>query len=349
MHIEGINVRVAITLLLLLLTTLPAFTQERMASPVRIMFYNVENLFDTYDDPLTADDDFLPSGVMRWSYSRYRKKINSVYKTIIAAGEWDPPSIVAFCEIENKKVIEDLINMTSLSRYGYSIVHGESPDPRGIDVALIYRRSVVQMVEYKYLTPGGFEPGEFTSRNVLYAKMATGSDTLHIMVSHWPSRRGGVLAGERLRGAIADMIRLKADSLCHTGARNSKLIIAGDFNATPEDPIMKNLIGGHLREKPFLFNLSEPLYKQGKGTYRYMGVWEMIDQFIVSEGLLKGENGLVTGYDAFGIFSPEFLLRDDPRYPGKAPWPTYRGYIYQGGYSDHLPVILDLYHDSKGH
>ncbi|HSL85426.1 MAG TPA: endonuclease/exonuclease/phosphatase family protein, partial [Bacteroidales bacterium] len=141
------------------------------------------------------------------------------------------------------------------------------------------------------------------------------------------------------------MIRLKADSLCQTGTSNSKLIITGDFNATPGDPVMKNLISGQPRDNPFLFNLSEPLYQKGKGTYRYMGVWEMIDQFIVSEGLLKGESGLVTGYDAFGIFSPEFLLRDDPRYPGKAPWPTYRGYRYQGGYSDHLPVILDLYHD----
>ncbi len=341
MHINGINERVTITLLLLF-TSFQALPQEERVPSVRFMFYNVENLFDIHNDPLTADDDFLPSGVMRWSYSRYRKKINSLYKTIIAAGEWDPPAIVALCEVENRKVLEDLAGNTGLAAYGYAIAHEDSPDPRGIDVALIYRKTFFELLSCKSFVPGGFSDGGFTSRSVLYVRLAAGTDTLHIMVCHWPSRRGGVLAGERVRSAIAQMVKEKADSICRQGYDGQKLIIAGDFNAAPEDQVMKLLVSTPNGTAPLLFNLAEPLAEKGMGTYRYMGTWEMLDQIIVSSGLLNAEIGLRTGYDHFRIFSQEFLMKDDPLYPGKSPWPAYRGYRYQGGYSDHLPGILDL-------
>lgn len=343
MHINGINVRVAITLLLL--TSLPALPQGDGGSSVRVMFYNVENLFDIHNDPLTADDDFLPSGVMRWSSSRYWKKINSLYKTIIAAGEWDPPAVVAFCEVENRKVLEDLVGNTGLTAYGYGIAHEESPDPRGIDVALIYRQSIFKVLSCRSFIPGGYSDGAFTSRSVLYVSLAAGTDTLHMMVCHWPSRRGGVLAGDRVRSAIAEMVRAKADSICRQGETGQKLLIAGDFNAAPDDPVMKFLVSPQTGDAPLLVNLAEPLAVKGKGTYRYMGTWEMLDQVVVSSALLHAESGLRTGYDHFSIFSQEFLMRDDPLYPGKSPWPAYRGYRYQGGYSDHLPVILDLLRD----
>ena len=120
------------------------------------MFYNVENLFDIYDDTLKDDNEFLPDGVMRWNFTRYNKKINSLYKTIVAAGEWNPPAIVALCEVENRKVLEDLIYGTYLSKYNYRIIHEESPDQRGIDVCLIYRKDYAEVIDYRYWIPSGY-------------------------------------------------------------------------------------------------------------------------------------------------------------------------------------------------
>jgi hypothetical protein len=178
----------------------------------RIMFYNVENFFDTSDDSLKDDNEFLPDGVRRWNLKRYYNKINSLYKIIIAAGEWAPPDIVAFCEIEKRKILNDLRYNTYLKKFNYDIVHEESPDRRGIDVCLIYRKQTVRLIYYKYLIPltGGMQ---FTSRSVLYAKFLIGSDSLHIFVNHWPSRRGGVLAGEDDRHDITKMLRFAVDSV----------------------------------------------------------------------------------------------------------------------------------------
>jgi endonuclease/exonuclease/phosphatase family metal-dependent hydrolase len=326
---------------LLNISFVACFSQEQKLQGGRIMFYNVENLFDTYNDSLTEDNEFLPDGLMRWNITRYNKKISSVYKTIIAAGEWDPPSIVAFCEIENRKVLEDLIYGTYLSKFDYSIIHEDSPDRRGIDVCLIYRKKLVDIVSYKYWVPVSLQKRDFNSRSVLYAKLVINSDTVHLFVNHWPSRRGGVLAGENNRLEIADMVREKADSLINNGHSDARIIILGDFNCTPDDQTIKTLIKPDDAEER-LINLSDRLSNNGTGTYRYMGRWEMIDQVIVSKGLLESKNGLYTEQNLLKIFSPGFLLKKDPKYPGMTPYSTYSGYKYQGGFSDHLPVILDL-------
>jgi endonuclease/exonuclease/phosphatase family metal-dependent hydrolase len=168
-----------------------------------------------------------------------------------------------------------------------------------------------------------------------------GSDTLHILANHWPSRRGGVLAGDELRQQVAFLVKQKVDSLFSSGSSGSKLIIVGDFNCTPDDQIMRSLIASDDPSKG-LVNLSEILDNDGSGTYRYMGIWEMIDQVIVSRSLLSGEKGLSTEPNMLRIFKPEFLMKKDPKYPGLSPFSTYRGFKYQGGFSDHLPVYLDL-------
>lgn len=309
--------------------------------PVRIMFYNVENLFDTNDDPLTDDNAFLPEGLMKWNVTRYRKKINSLYKVISAAGEWDPPAIIGFCEVENRKVLEDLIYDTYLSKLNYSIIHEESPDRRGIDVCLLYRKKLVETICYKYWIPPEMARIDFNSRSVLYTKFILDCDTIHLILNHWPSRRGGVLAGEDYRIRIADMIRFKADSIMKTDHQGVKIIIMGDFNCNPDDEVIKSLIYSSDSVKT-LTNLSESLYEHGVGTYRYMGTWEMIDQIIVSQSLTSDIVGIHTKPQSLKIFNPDFLMKKDPKYPGTSPFSTYRGYKYQGGYSDHLPVLLDL-------
>lgn len=338
---KGIFSDVTVVFLLLNLSFNSVYSQVIASQSERVMFYNVENLFDIYDDSLTDDNEFLPDGLMKWNLSRYNKKINSLYKTIIAAGEWEPPAVVAFCEIENRKVLEDLIYSTYLTKFNYRIIHEDSPDRRGIDVCLIYRNKLVDIICSTYWIPSDLEPQDFNTRSVLYAKLVLRSDTIHFIVNHWPSRRGGVLAGESNRRRIESMVHEKVDSIFKSNPSGARIIILGDFNCTPVDKIIKSLIFSSDTEKS-LINLSDSLADKGSGTYRYIGKWEMIDQVIVSRRLLSRREGLYTEPPLFKIFSPDFLLKKDPKYPGFTPFSTYRGFKYQGGFSDHLPVILDL-------
>ena len=338
---KGIFPDVSVAFLLLNLSFNSVYSQVVVSQSERVMFYNVENLFDIYDDSLTMDNDFLPDGLMKWNLTRYTKKINSISKTIIAAGEWEAPAVVTLSEIENRKVLEDLINSTPLSKFNYTVIHEESPDRRGIDVCLIYRNKMAKAIYYTYWIPEEFNNNKFNSRSVLYAKFKINSDTIHFIVNHWPSRRGGVLAGENYRQRIASMIRGKVDSINNSNTTGERIIILGDFNCTPDDHAIESLLFPDDSGKSMI-NLSEGLKEEGLGTYRYMGRWEMIDQIIVSERLLSCEEGLYTDQNSIRVFRPDFLLKRDSRYPGFSPLSTYNGYKYQGGFSDHLPVLLDL-------
>ena len=341
MLIKALIYRISGILFLIILLIPGGYSQSKASQPVRLMFYNVENLFDVYKDTLKDDAEFLPGGVMRWNLTRYNKKISSLYKTIVAAGEWEPPAVVAFCEVENRKVLEDLIYGTYLSKFSYGIVHEESPDIRGIDVCLIYRKNLAKLIEYKYFIPSGIKREKYATRSVLYTKFVISSDTIHLFVNHWPSRRGGVLAGEDLRLAISSMVRDKADSIMKISPKVAKIVFLGDFNCSPDDQEVKSMIAVHDSARS-LINLSDSLAEKGLGTYRYLGTWELIDQVIVSNGLLEAAEGIYTEAKLTTIFKPEFLMTKDSKYPGYSPFSTYKGYKYQGGYSDHLPVLLDL-------
>lgn len=336
----------AVTLVLLLNCLSAVYSQDTPDNPVRVLFYNVENLFDTYNDTAKNDEEFLPSGTRRWNRTRYDRKINSLYKTILAAGNWSPPAIVGLCEVENRKVLEDLAYATYLSKYDYSIIHEDSPDERGIDVCLIYREDLVSVIGHKYLIPSSVKGGGFRTRSVLYTKFLVMGDTLHLMVNHWPSRRGGVLAGESLRCEIAAMIRHVTDSIGIISCGKARILIMGDFNCTPEDNIMQNLVNhssDDSQEKSiFLINLAGRSANPVQGTYKFNGTWEIIDQMVASRYLLECCKGTAADSLGFKIFSPDFLLCNDEKHTGSAPFSTYRGYRYQGGVSDHLPIFLDL-------
>lgn len=329
--------RLILAAFILLLICRSAFSQKEFRPSVRIMFYNVENAFDVFDDKKTEDEEFLPEGIRRWTHSRYEKKINNIYKTIISAGNWNPPEIVAFCEIENRKVLEDLIYGTWLSKFRYRIIHEDSPDRRGIDVCLIFRDDSIDITEFKYWKPQ-INGDQFTSRNVLYCKVVSCSDTIHLFVNHWPSRRGGVLAGEETRIKVAGLVKMKADSINVSQGGHAKIIIIGDFNSTPEDNEIKVVTSSG-----YLVNLSEMVANEFPGTYKYQGRWETIDQVIASESLMNSKERYYVDQNSVRVFSPDYLLVKDPAYPGNMPLSTYRGYRYQGGFSDHLPVITDLY------
>lgn len=315
--------------------------QSPETKSLRFMFYNSENFFDVSDDTLKEDDEFLPGGLMRWNSTRFNRKLNSVSKTIIAAGGWEPPALVGFCEIENRFVLERLISGTGLAVGNYRIIHEDSPDPRGIDACLIYRADRIKMLSYSYWIPEMNKDEVFRSRSVLYAKISIEKDTMHLIINHWPSRRGGVLSAEDLREKIALMVRMKIDSINLSESGKAKILLMGDFNCTPSDQVIKALTDSTGSGALFV-NLSESFSEGGNGTYRYQGRWEVIDQIIVSHSLLVANAGISTNREYSKVFREDFLLMRDPNFPGFSPMSTYRGYRYQGGFSDHLPVLIDL-------
>ncbi len=336
-----------ISFVLFFLTTIcgiAIFGQTR--GDVRIMFYNVENYFDTKDDPHKNDNEFTPEGDKHWNDYRYRQKTNKIYKVIANTGGWEPPEIVGLCEIENKEVLLNLVNNTPLAKFPYEIIHYESPDKRGIDVALLYQRKVFTEIRSEVLNVGQKFEHPFFSRDILYAELTTTKgDTLHVFVNHWPSRSGGQIRSEPRRIYAASILREKVDSLFLTGIEK-RIIIMGDFNDGPENKSVEDILKA---KKDFrdiknreLYNLSKGTKEIG-GTYRYQGKWDLLDNFIVSGFLLNSKDGLSTNQDSYSIVQFPFLLEEEKSQLGVKPFRTYRGPMYIGGYSDHLPVTLDLW------
>ena len=316
---------------------------------IRACFYNVENLFDTEDDSLTNDEEFLPKGMKGWSYTRYKQKLSNIYKTMSAVGGWGgPPEIIGFCEIENKKVLYDLITKTPFLKYDYKIVHEDSPDARGIDVGFIYRASAFQYISHKALRLTFDFDTAAKTRDVLYVcGKVDKKDTLHIFINHWPSRRGGQAASEPRRIAAAKMVRAKIDSIQATSP-DANIILMGDFNDHAEDKsLYLTLKAKHHKEDLAAGDLYNYMYELGKnwkmGSHKYQGHWGTLDHVIISKSMTqKRENRLHASEKGANIFSGRFLLEQDKRYLGLQPYRTYAGPRYIGGFSDHLPVYIDL-------
>lgn len=310
-----------------------------------IMFYNVENLFDTEDDPNTQDDEFLPAGERRWTGYRLHVKLNNIAKVIVNTGLWEPPSLIGFCEVENRAVLESLVNHPALKSWQYRIIHKDSPDGRGIDVAAIYRGDVFIPVEYAYfppVMPGAKAPA---TREILYLSgVFNGKDTVHFFFNHWPSRYGGLMETRKGRFNAASRLRTEILAL-QARHKDPRVVIMGDFNDQPEDESMvKHLkASSEFRGDPHeLVNLSAGWAAKGKGTLKFQSMWNVFDQIIVSGSLLQPVNRLFTSTEDSGILDSGFLLRKDERYGGLELYRTYEGYRYTGGFSDHLPVLLVL-------
>lgn len=315
------------------------FSQENNESAI-IMFYNVENLYDTINDPFTNDDDFTPEGKNNWTSIRYQKKINDIAKVISSINENDLPIIAGFAELENKTVLEDLIQTESLKLKKYKIVHEESPDVRGIDVGLIYNAD-----EFQYLThtkiPVTLDT-EYKVRDILYTKgILKGTDTLHIFVNHWKSRSGGQNETESQRIECALTLKNAVDSIINTNSY-AKILIMGDLNDEPSDKsVFEILKANNSGEQGSLYNLMLTLAQNGYGTYSFRGEWNMLDNIIVSNNMLSDKKGFVVSKNSGQIFSAEwisFTNKDGDKSPNR----TYGGSNYYGGYSDHYPVFVIL-------
>lgn len=303
---------------------------------IRIAFYNVENLFDTLNDSLKRDDEFTPEGSKNWTYGRYQTKLSHIYKTILALGEWEPPAIVGLCEVENYAVLSDLVEKTPLKKFNYEIVHKESPDLRGIDVAFLYRKDLFRPLEYEPISVGGGPPDSWTSREILYVKgVVFETDTLHVFVNHWPSRYGGRLETEKKRLHAAGLLRIYTDSIMRHD-ENARILIMGDLNDDPDDRSIRFLTAPDSR----LVNLMTAAFQRSEGTLVHTDgflQWHLFDQIIASEPLISNSTLRIVDEEA-RIFRPKWLL--DKK--GERPYRTYQGPAYIGGFSDHLPVYVDL-------
>lgn len=309
------------------------------------MFYNVENLFDTIDDPHKNDNEFLPNGNRHWNGYRYYQKLNRISQVIIAAGEENFPAVIGLSEIENRLVLESLLTFTPLKKLGYEIIHHESPDSRGIEVAFLYRKELFTPQFYQTIPINNGKNGELKTREILYVKGLLGTDTVHFFINHWPSKFGGISVSKPLRKLAASTLKTKTDSLFRENQQNN-IVIMGDFNDTPFDNSISVILGAKPLKEPIpkqLYNLAYPLAKQGRGTNKFRTKWDMIDQFIVSSNLITGK-GLHCAPASFSIFAPPFLLEKDKNNLGDKLNRTYIGYTYHGGFSDHLPIILELSH-----
>lgn len=314
----------------------------------RVLFYNVENLFDCFNDSLTLDDEFLPKGERNWTWEKYQSKSKKIGKLILAAGEWEFPDLIGLCEIENRFVLDGLFSYGYKSKLGYRIIHQESPDRRGIDVALVYQERSFQPIDTSFLQLVYKGENRSTTREILYVKGKTHTeDTLHIFVNHWPSRWGGQFDSEHKRLAAAQLLKNKVDEIVKID-RKAKILIMGDFNDYPDDKSMQMVLKANSPNLPIkntqLYNLAMLFHnKSGIGSHKYQGKWGMLDQFIVSGTLLNKTAYLYCKPDGMSIFKPDFLLEKDRTYYGVKPFRTFVGYKYNNGFSDHLPIVLDFW------
>jgi endonuclease/exonuclease/phosphatase family metal-dependent hydrolase len=335
----------------MLFITMAFGIQEDNTSRYRIRtiaFYNLENLFDTSNDSLTFDDARTPEGKDRWTRKRYRHKIANLALVISLIGEESKnpgPDIIGLCELENAQVIRDLFNHEQLQNLDYTFIHYDSPDERGIDVALAYRSSSFIPFSHKshrllLENEDGFR--DYT-RDLLVVGGMFEEDELYILVNHWPSRSGGESRSSPLREEAARLNKRVLDSI-RLVSPNSRIIVMGDFNDNPLDRSIRHVLKGRgnsseLREDE-LFNPMEKLYKKGVGSLGYRDQWHLFDQILLSPNLIYRDTGHYFFWKA-GIFNPSFLVTSEGPYAGY-PKRTYASGIYQGGFSDHFPVFIYL-------
>jgi len=321
--------------------------EGKKSQNVRIVFYNIENLYDPYDDTTKMDDEFTSSGAKHWSYSRFQTKLNHLSKTLLAIGGWEPPPIVGLCEVENKYVLNKLIYQTPLKKFNYRFIHHDSPDARGIDVILLYRPEKFKVISSKYFEIHYPFDTVAQTREILMVKgKVFVDDTIILFVNHWPSRRGGYLESQPRRIYVAGLLRSKIDSIFRTD-QHPNIIIMGDFNDEPDKEslakVLKAMSFHNEKEPGELVNLMlSGEIRWDEGTLKYQGQWSIFDQFIVSGNLVRFSDDHKAIFAEAHIFREDFLTEKDDRNMGKKLKRTYAGPRYLGGFSDHLPIYLDL-------
>lgn len=314
-------------------------SNQKRSTSYTIAFYNLENLFDIYNDATKYDDDFLPRSEKQWTKKRYDKKVLKLGQVISKIGideSKKSPSLVGLAEVENKNVIRDLIESNYLSEFDYDFVHYDSQDERGIDVALLYDRNVFEVTSSKtysiYLED---EIGEQDyTRDILLVSGKLHSEKIHCIVNHWPSRREGEKESSHKRLKAAQKV-LDIINEVYKSDPNAKILVMGDFNDNPGNDSIKFLV-----QEAGLYNPMETLLSYSRGTLNHNFQWNLFDQILFTTNFFETENNSLK-FDEANIFDEKFLTQYKGKFKGQ-PFRTFVGRKYKGGYSDHFPVYLHL-------
>lgn len=304
-----------------------------------IAFYNIENLFDLENDPFTNDDDFLPTSTKRWTIKRYTNKLRKLAKVISKIGEdsiEESPAIVGLAEVENKKVLQDLIESEGLAGKSYNFVHYDSLDERGVDVALLYKSNLFEVISSETFSVELYtETGERDyTRDILLVHGKLQQNPIYIVVNHWSSRREGEKETEHKRIAAAKVVNTIVNKIKNKDA-SPKIIVMGDFNDNPEDISIELL-----ESESNLYNPFKTVHSYNKGSLNHDFQWHMFDQILFSHNFFDMSNSELRFVKA-DVFNPRFLTQYYGKYKGQ-PFRTYVGKKYKGGYSDHFPVYIQL-------
>lgn len=304
-----------------------------------IAFYNIENLFDVKNDPSTYDDDFTPTSIKRWTPKRYQKKLLKLGTVISQIGEENSeasPAIIGLAEVENKKVLSDLVNSKNLIEQQYSYIHYDSKDERGIDVALLYKSDLFEVTHSETFSvyfekESGLQ--DYT-RDILLVKGKLNNENINIIVNHWSSRREGTKETEFKRIEAAKVVNSIIKEL-KTKDIDTKIIVMGDFN---DNPNCNSLL--LLEKESSLYNPFKTVWSRDNGSLNHHFQWHLFDQILFSTNFLDTSNSKLVFNDA-QVFNSKFLTQYTGKYKGQ-PFRTYSGKKYKGGFSDHFPVFIQL-------
>lgn len=323
-------------------------TLSAQDKPYAVVFYNLENLFDIYNDPETHDDEFTPQGVKQWNQIRYEKKLWNMERVLfdIAAIQKDYPIVIGVSEIENRKVLDDLVSQPKLRGANYRICHYDSPDARGVDVAFLYRSDVFKLEGSDNIKLHVEGLPNFRTRDLVVMWGTIEGEPFYFLVSHWPSRLGGKEASQFKRDACAKQIREIKDSLLAENPA-TKVIIMGDLNDDATDDSIVEVMGakGDVNElqKGDFFNPFNEMLRAGLGTLAYQDEWNLFDNICVTENLVNAEKGklhIIKGKKFYGnIFTRPYMLQLEGQYKNY-PLRTFVSNNFQDGYSDHFPVYI---------
>jgi len=305
-------------------------------------FYNVENLFDTEDDPHKNDNEFLPGNDKNWNKERFHKKLEDISKVLSSINEKELPEVIGLCEVENEKVVSELVHTGKLVDGNYQVVHFDSPDVRGIDCALVFRPDELKLIDKKPFPVKFADKPRQKTRDILYVKVkAQNNEVFHIFVNHWPSRIGGDEETEPDRVFVATVLRGKIDSVLQTNPE-ANIVVMGDMNDEPANTSLSETLGAKIPGTPGseLINLMYPDDIKELGTYFYRNEWNMLDNLVVSQSLLDKKGFQCKAGKGF-IFRQDWMEFKNSK--GVAsPNRTYSGANYYGGISDHFPVYFQL-------
>ena len=305
-----------------------------------VLSYNVENLFDTFDDPKVPDEEFLPDSEKKWTHERYQKKLDDLAKVISEVNPLETPEIIGLVEVENQSVLEDLIRTNALKDRQYAIIHEESPDYRGIDVALIYRKDAFTEIMHETLPVVFPEDSAFKTRDILHVVGMIRNKSVHVFVNHWPSRIGGDEKTEPKRILAASVLK-KRVNLMLTIDPKANIIIMGDMNDEPANKSLQEILGAQSPDSGAeLVNLMWPDDVEGLGTYFYSGNWNMLDNLVVSGKMINGKQVRVENHKGHIYSNPWMIFTN--KNGDKTPNRSYVGNKYLGGVSDHFPVYFKM-------